>query len=69
MIVAYSPLGRGLASIGGGGGGAAGAAALATALGVRGLLALLARFLADDARTVVAFLGRDGLARPERPRR
>lgn len=69
MIVANSPLGRGLASIGGGGGGAAGTGAFATARGARGLLAVELRLRGLAVRTFVAFFGRDGLARPDNPRR
>lgn len=69
MIVAYSPFGNGLASIGGGGGGAAGAGALATVRGVRGLLAVELRLRGLAVLTLVAFFGLEGLARPDNPRR
>lgn len=69
MIVANSPFGSGLASMGGGGGGAAGAADFATALGALGFRAVEARLRGLAVRTFVAFLGREGLARPDRPKR
>ena len=67
-MVAYSPLGKGLASTGGGGGVGAGRGARVVTAGVAGFRATV-RVRGADGFVVRGVEGRDGLARPDKPRR